>query len=145
MIRSTLTAFATRTSGALLAALATLPIVSWTAEGISDGDFFDLFYYADRIALAVFCIVVALIAWFLQGLLVRILVPIPKGARCPRCNHNIEGMTEAVCTECGLELTPEFTATTASLARRGPVAHGAASRHGHGGRTAGRGCGLLRA
>lgn len=97
-----------RCAALFLASISILPVVSWATEGYMDGDFFDLWYYADRIALAVLCLIIGLIAWLMQGLLARIVVPIPKGARCPKCNHNIEGMTEAVCTECGLKLTPEF-------------------------------------
>ena len=97
-----------------LVSISILPIVSWLAEGFMDGDTFELMYYADRIALAIFCIIIGIVAWFMQGLITRILVPIPKGARCPKCNHNIAGMTEPVCTECGLELTPEFLADHSS-------------------------------
>ncbi len=104
---------AVRCAALFLASIAILPIVSWATEGFMDDDFFDLWYYADRIALAVFCLIVGAVAWITQGLLVRLIVPIPKGTRCPRCNHNIAGMHEPVCTECGLELTPEFIDTIA--------------------------------
>ncbi|MAO24232.1 MAG: hypothetical protein CMJ35_03085 [Phycisphaerae bacterium] len=92
----------------LTAVMSSRPIISWLAEGISDGDTLDLGYYADRIAVAVLLMITAIITWFMQGLIARMLVPVPNATRCPKCNHRIEGMNEPICTECGLQLTPEF-------------------------------------
>ncbi|MFG0247038.1 MAG: hypothetical protein ACF8MF_13395 [Phycisphaerales bacterium JB052] len=96
----------------LFATLSLWPIVSWLTEGYMDNDTWNMGYYADRVAIAVFLLIIASVAWFTQKPISRMLVPIPKGTRCPKCNHRIEGMTEPICTECGLELTPEFITPT---------------------------------
>jgi len=92
----------------VLATTSMIPILSWLSEGYRDDDLSDFSYYGMRIFLAVFVFGLSAILWIMQGLIAKVLVPIPNGSRCPRCNHLIHGMSEPLCTECGLELTPEF-------------------------------------
>jgi hypothetical protein len=95
--------------------LSTLPLGSWLTEGVSDGDLFDLTWYAGRIALGIVLVLMAAGFFLLAGRLARLLVPIRRHVECPACRHRIDGVTEPRCTECGLRLTPEFLTGQAPL------------------------------
>lgn len=51
--------------------------------------------------------VVALVLWFVEPWLSRLLVPIPQD-RCPQCSYRLEQLTCATCPECGLALPPQL-------------------------------------
>lgn len=87
---------------------ATYPLISWMSEGLADGDLWNLTYYASRVVLAILLGLFGALLFVMSGLLTRWLVPIRRDIRCPACRHRIEGMTEPMCTECGLLLTREF-------------------------------------
>ncbi|MFG0305085.1 MAG: hypothetical protein ACF8Q5_02585 [Phycisphaerales bacterium JB040] len=88
--------------------IAIVPFVSWLMEGIRDDDFFNLYYYTDRIVLTGVFVVLPVVVWLLQGILVRWLVPMPRGVRCPGCGQDTTGLVEQRCPECALPLTAEF-------------------------------------
>lgn len=108
-----------RLAGLFFIFLTLIPISSWLAEGIADGDLFELSYYADRIAIAVLFVILAATLLLGERLLVRFLVPIQRNARCPACRYRIEGVETPICTECGLQLTDEFLGRP----RTSPVNH----------------------
>lgn len=89
-------------------AVALVPLTSWFAEGISDGDFTDVGYYMDRIVIAAVMIVAAVVLFLVAGPVTRLVAGRPRKLACPYCDYAIEGLTEPRCPECGLALTREF-------------------------------------
>ncbi|MEO1511361.1 MAG: hypothetical protein AAFU70_04740, partial [Planctomycetota bacterium] len=49
-----------------------------------------------------------LISWVFSHRIARGLVPVRTAIHCPGCGYRIEGLEEARCPECGLELPAEF-------------------------------------
>ena len=97
-----------------------IPLISWLAEGIADGDYYDMFYYADRIALSIALIILSGILLLFQRHIARLLVPIVRYTRCPACRYRIEGLIDPLCPECGLPLTEEFLNPTSPVPAQAP-------------------------
>lgn len=100
-----------RVMGLILALLSVVPILSWFAEGLSDGDLLELGYYYPRIVAAGVLLGGGLLLLFANGLLARWLTPVPKQTRCPRCNYLLRGLVAPTCPECGLALPEAFVDT----------------------------------
>ena len=75
-----------------------------TIEGLADGDFFDLYYYAPRIFMTALGCATPLIAWLAGPRVGRWIVPVAFTDSCPRCQHPVMLDSER-CTECGLRVT----------------------------------------
>lgn len=94
---------ALRLTGVLMFAMSISPAVSWFIEGFVDEDFFDLYYYADRITSVIVFIVAGVLLIFLNKSLAQLLVPLPQN-ECPRCGYSLRQLVSASCPECGLYL-----------------------------------------
>ena len=93
-----------RVSSLMLAAVGLMAFGSWSLEGLADGDFFDLYYYAPRIFMTALGCATPLIAWLAGPRVGRWIVPVAFTDSCPRCQHPVMLDSER-CTECGLRVT----------------------------------------
>jgi hypothetical protein len=89
----------------VLVLLAVVPFISWGYEGWLDNDFFDLYYYAGRIALIVVLGLAGIGGIAFAGPLVRFVTPIPARHACPSCGYSMSGVRPTRCPECGLDVS----------------------------------------
>lgn len=98
--------------GLILALCALLPAASWVLEGVNDGDFFDLAYYAPRIIIMMSFLVAGGVLALLSRAFARLAVPMPRMLRCPACGYRLEKLAASICPECGLGLDDEFVSAS---------------------------------
>ncbi len=91
--------------GFLILLAATIPVLSWFIEGVSDGDLLDLSYYAGRIGFAIALGFIGLGFLLAAGPISRKLVVVHREPRCPGCGFNLTGLIEPRCPECALRFT----------------------------------------
>ncbi len=84
-----------------------VPLVSWLSEGIRDGDFFNLFYYAGSITRITILVLMSGACVLFARPLSKWIVPIAE-PRCPRCDHTLRHLVSPRCSECGLRLPDEL-------------------------------------
>ncbi|MCH8315251.1 MAG: hypothetical protein IIA64_04695 [Planctomycetes bacterium] len=84
-----------------------VPLVSWLGEGIRDGDFFNLFYYAGSITRITILVLISGACVLFARPLSKWIVPIAE-PRCPRCDHTLRHLVSPRCSECGLKLPDEL-------------------------------------
>jgi hypothetical protein len=89
----------------VLVLLTVVPFASWAHEGWLDGDFFDVYYYADRIALVMVFGLAGIGGSLFAGPLVRFVTPIPTRHACPSCGYSMSGVRPTLCPECGLDVS----------------------------------------
>lgn len=92
-----------RVVGAFLLLMSVVPIGSWLAEGLVDGDLFWLGYYLARILTGCAFGFLGFLFLLLAGPIVKLLLPFPA-PRCPRCSYSLRNYSRTYCPECGLVL-----------------------------------------
>ncbi len=109
----------TRLAGLVMAASCLIPITSWLAEGLSDGDLWWLGYYWPRIATGAFLLFGGGLLLALGGVLARLLVRSRPGVvACPMCRFELTTLDRGKCTECGYEVDPALPAFALSPTER---------------------------
>ena len=53
-------------------------------------------------------VLLGVVFWRSADRIARVLVRIPKQARCPGCDYSLESLTGLRCPECGIELSRNF-------------------------------------
>lgn len=96
-----------RLLGILVALSCMVPVGSWLAEGIADGDLWWLGYYWPRIGLGAFLLVMGVGLFAFAGVLgVALVRHRPGPVACPMCKFELTTLDNGRCTECGYELSP---------------------------------------
>lgn len=109
----------TRLAGLVMAATFVIPMSSWLAEGLADGDLWWLGYYWPRIATGLFLLLGGGLLLALGGVLGRLLVRTRPGVvACPMCRFELTTLDRGKCTECGYEVDPALPALAISPAER---------------------------
>lgn len=95
-----------RVGGVFLIIAAVPSLASWLAEGMRDGDLFDLEYYAGRMLVSAMGLIGGPIFLAFAGAIAWLAVPVQRGPlRCPGCNYELVGLQTPQCPECGLPLS----------------------------------------
>jgi hypothetical protein len=78
------------------------------AEGIDDGDFFELYYYRSEIVSIVSLVSAGMLAFVVASPLSRAFVPMRYMTTCPRCHYPLVNSQDCRCPECGISLPRDF-------------------------------------
>ena len=111
-----------RLSGLVAAPIGLAFLTAWAIEGVSDGDFFSLYWYRWHIAVVASCGLWCVVGLVLAGPMTRFLLPLHRPSwppRCPACRHELVSLCEARCPECGIELPEAFVGWSSPQERSG--------------------------
>lgn len=103
-------------AGLRLVGLASMPAslaaaASWLIEGIWDNDWYNVYYYNQRIVATILFGAWGVMGLVFAGPISRLILPLPRQKwppTCPYCRHELVGLPEPRCPECGRALTPEL-------------------------------------
>lgn len=96
-----------RLLGLAMACASIVPLGSWLAEGIQDGDLWMVSYYWPRMVSGFALVAVGLALLFLGGPIGRTLMRARVGSvACPECGFHLTTLDNGRCTECGYGVSP---------------------------------------